>query len=107
VFASSIAELAQALQAKRLSSVELTQGLLARIGQHNPTLNAFITVDAERALADARAADAALARGDAGPLTGVPIAHKDVLVTAGMRSTCASRMLANYVSPYDAHVVAA
>ncbi len=106
MFASSIAELAQALQAKRLSSVELTQGLLERIAQHNPTLNAFITVDAERALADARAADAALARGDAGPLTGVPIAHKDVLVTAGMRSTCASRMLANYVSPYDAHVVA-
>jgi aspartyl-tRNA(Asn)/glutamyl-tRNA(Gln) amidotransferase subunit A len=102
---ASVAALVPALRARRLSSVELAQGLLERIERHNGALNAFITLDVERALADARAADAALARGDAGPLAGVPIAHKDVLVTAGMRSTCGSRMLANYVSPFDAHVV--
>ena len=106
MIAASIAELAQALRARRLSSVELTQGLLERIERYNATLNAFVTIDPQRALADARAADAVLARGDGGPLTGIAIAHKDVLVTAGMRSTCASRMLANYVSPFDAHVVA-
>ena len=106
MIAASIAELAQALRAKRLSSVELTRGLLERIERYNATLNAFVTIDPERALADARAADAVLARGDGGPLTGIAIAHKDVLVTAGMRSTCASRMLENYVSPFDAHVVA-
>ena len=101
-----IAELAEALRAKRLSSVELTQGLLDRIAKFDPVLNAFITVDRERALSDASAADAAIAAGNAGPLAGIPIAHKDILVTAGMRTTCGSRMLANYTSPYDAHVVA-
>jgi aspartyl-tRNA(Asn)/glutamyl-tRNA(Gln) amidotransferase subunit A len=100
-----IAELAEALRAKRLSSVELTQGLLDRIAKLDPVLNAFITVDRERALSDASAADAAIAAGNAGPLAGIPIAHKDILVTAGMRTTCGSRMLANYTSPYDAHVV--
>ncbi len=100
-----IAELAAALRAKRTSSVELTQALLDRIARLDPMLNAFITVDPERALADARAADAALAAGTAGPLAGIPIAHKDILATAGMRTTCGSRMLANYTSPYDAHVV--
>ena len=100
-----IAELAEALRAKRLSSVELTQGLLDRIARLDPVLNAFITVDRERALSDASAADAAIAAGNAGPLGGIPVAHKDILVTAGMRTTCGSRMLANYTSPYDAHVV--
>ena len=80
----TLAELSAALHAGRISSVELTQGLLARIGAHNPALNAFITVDADGALAAAKAADAALAAGTAGPLTGVPIAHKDVLMTAGL-----------------------
>jgi aspartyl-tRNA(Asn)/glutamyl-tRNA(Gln) amidotransferase subunit A len=105
VIDSSIAELSAALAARRLSAVELAQGLLARIAKLEPVLNAFITVDPERALADARAADAALAAGAAGPLTGIPVAHKDILATAGMRTTCGSRMLANYTSPYDAHVV--
>jgi len=104
---ASIAELATALRAKRLSSVELTRGLLGRIAALNPALNAFITVDPDRALADAKAADAAIAAGNAGPLAGIPIAHKDILATAGMRTTCGSRMLANYTSPYDAHVVEA
>jgi len=100
-----IAALGRQLAARELSSVELTQRVLDRIARHNPTLNAFLTVDAEGALAAAKAADAALARGDAGPLTGVPIAHKDVLMTAGMRTTCGSRMLEHFVAPYDAFVV--
>ena len=102
---ASIVEIAAALKARRLSSVELTREVLDRIGRLNPVLNAFITVDPERALADAAAADAAIADGTGGPLTGIPIAHKDILATAGMRTTCGSRMLANYTSPYDAHVV--
>ena len=105
MFAASITELAAALRAKRYSCGELTQALLDRIARVNPVLNAFITVDPERALADAKAADAAIAAGQARPLTGIPIAHKDILATQGMRTTCGSRMLANYVSPFDAHVV--
>ena len=79
--------------------------MLERIARVNPLLNAFITVDSERALADAKAADAAIASGQARPLTGIPIAHKDILATEGMRTTCGSRMLAEYASPFDAHVV--
>jgi aspartyl-tRNA(Asn)/glutamyl-tRNA(Gln) amidotransferase subunit A len=104
MLAGSITEVAAALRAKRYSCVELTQGLLDRIARLNPTLNAFITVDAERALADARAADASIAAGSARPLTGIPIAHKDILATESMRTTCGSRMLADYASPFDAHV---
>jgi len=101
----TIAELSDALHARRVSSVELIAQALARIDAAQPTLNAFITVDAEGALERARSADGELAGGDARPLTGIPIAHKDVLMTAGMRTTCASRMLASFVAPYDAHVV--
>jgi aspartyl-tRNA(Asn)/glutamyl-tRNA(Gln) amidotransferase subunit A len=102
---ASIAELSKALADKRLSSVELTDGLLDRIAQHNPALKAFVTIDAERARADAKMADVARADGRAGPLTGIPIAHKDVLMTTGLKTTCGSRMLENFVAPYDAHVV--
>jgi len=102
----TIGELSEALRARKVSSVELAQETLARIAAAQPSLNAFVTVDADAALEAARAADAALARGDAGPLAGIPIAHKDVLMTAGMRTTCASRMLESFVAPYDAHVVA-
>jgi aspartyl-tRNA(Asn)/glutamyl-tRNA(Gln) amidotransferase subunit A len=105
MLAATLAELAHALHAKRVSSVELTRAALERIAQVNPVLNAFITVDDERALAAARAADARRANGDAGPLAGIPIAHKDVLMTAGLPTTCGSRMLASFVAPYDAHVV--
>ncbi|HSC99739.1 MAG TPA: amidase family protein, partial [Casimicrobiaceae bacterium] len=101
----TIAELSDALHARRVSSVELVVQALARIDAAQPALNAFITVDAEGALERARSADEELASGDARPLTGMPIAHKDVLMTAGMRTTCASRMLASFVAPYDAHVV--
>src|SRR5438477_2494960 len=102
---SSIVELSRSLHAKRLSSVELTQAMLDRIASHNPLLNAFITVDSEGALAAAKEADARIAKGEAGALTGVPIAHKDVLMTAGLRTTCGSRMLENFTAPYDAFVV--
>jgi aspartyl-tRNA(Asn)/glutamyl-tRNA(Gln) amidotransferase subunit A len=102
---STIVELGAALRAKRVSSVELTGALLERVAALEPSLNAFISVDPERALADARSADAALAAGAAGPLTGIAIAHKDILATARMRTTCGSRMLASYESPFDAHVV--
>jgi aspartyl-tRNA(Asn)/glutamyl-tRNA(Gln) amidotransferase subunit A len=105
VIASTIAELSRALRSKKVSSVELTQASLDRIARAQQALNAFVTIDADGALAAARGADAALAKGDAGPLTGIPIAHKDVLMTAGLKTTCGSRMLANFVAPYDAFVV--
>ena len=101
----TIAELSNALRARKISSVELVHGALARVAHAQPALNAFITVDEDGALASARSADAALARGDAQPLTGIPIAHKDVLMTEGLRTTCGSRMLERFVAPYDAHVV--
>ena len=104
---ATLAELATALRERRVSSVELAQQALARIAAVDPALNAFVTVDVEGALAAARAADAALAAGTGGPLTGIPVAHKDVLMTAGLRTTCGSRMLADFVAPYDAHVVSA
>jgi aspartyl-tRNA(Asn)/glutamyl-tRNA(Gln) amidotransferase subunit A len=101
----TVAELASNLQARVVSSVELTRAFLARIERHQGLCNAFITVTAEAALAEAARADARLAAGDSGPLTGVPIAHKDIFCTQGVRTTCGSRMLANFVSPYDATIV--
>ena len=101
----SLSELSAALRDKTLSSVELTEFFLQRIDALNPRLNAFITVDRDGALAAARSADAAIAEGRGGPLAGIPLAHKDVFCTAGIRTTCASKMLADFVSPYDAHVV--
>ena len=101
----SLTELSAALRDKTLSSVELTEFFLQRIDALNPRLNAFITVDHNGALDAARSADAAIAEGRGGPLTGIPLAHKDVFCTAGIRTTCASKMLADFVSPYDAHVV--
>ena len=102
---ATLAELSAALAAKRISSVELTGAFLDRVGKLNPDLNAFITVDRERSLGQARAADASRARGDAGPLAGIPVALKDIYCTKGQRTTCGSRMLEHFVSPYDAHVV--
>ena len=101
----TIAGLCSRLAARELSAVELARDTLARIEALDPRLNAFVTVDAEGALAQAKAADDARAHGKAGPLAGVPIAHKDVLMTAGLRTTCGSRMLSDFVAPYDAHVV--
>ncbi|MGB7500801.1 MAG: Asp-tRNA(Asn)/Glu-tRNA(Gln) amidotransferase subunit GatA, partial [Azonexus sp.] len=94
-----------ALAAKQISSVELTQLFLDRIERLNPALNAFVTVDAEKSLNSARAADARIAAGTAGQLTGIPIAQKDIFCAEGWRTTCGSKMLVNFVSPYDATVI--
>ena len=101
----TLKQLSDALAAGQMSSRELTRDYLARIDALNPQLNAFITVDHDGALAAAAAADAARAAGQAGALTGVPFAHKDVFVTEGLLTTCGSKMLGNFVGPYDAHVV--
>jgi aspartyl-tRNA(Asn)/glutamyl-tRNA(Gln) amidotransferase subunit A len=101
----SLKTLAQALADKEISSVELTQLYLDRIARLNPQLNAFITVDVEKSLAQARAADARLAAGKSAPLTGIPLAQKDIFCAKGWRTTCGSRMLDNFVSPYDATVI--
>jgi len=101
----SVSELSAALAAKKVSSAELTRAFLERIGKLNGELNAFITVDAAGAIARAGKADERRARGDAGPLTGIPLAYKDIYCTKGVLTTCGSKMLENFVSPYDAHVV--
>jgi aspartyl-tRNA(Asn)/glutamyl-tRNA(Gln) amidotransferase subunit A len=101
----TVAELSRSLHAREFSSVELTRHLLSRIESLDGGLNSFITVTAEGALASAAEADERLARGEAGPLTGIPIAHKDIFCTDGIRTSCGSRMLDNFVSPYDATVV--
>ena len=102
---ASIADLAEGLRTRTFSSRELTQAYLDRIQRLDGQLNSFITVTAEQALAQAEAADAQLANGSAGPLTGIPIAHKDLFCTQGVRTSCGSRMLDNFVAPYDATVV--
>ncbi|MFN2309585.1 MAG: Asp-tRNA(Asn)/Glu-tRNA(Gln) amidotransferase subunit GatA [Gammaproteobacteria bacterium] len=102
----TIAELAEGLRAKAFSSEELTQDCLARIERFNPGLNCFVTVTAEAALAQARAADARIAGGETGPLLGVPYAHKDIFCTDGVRTSCGSKMLDNFIAPYDATVTA-
>ncbi|HET9391840.1 MAG TPA: Asp-tRNA(Asn)/Glu-tRNA(Gln) amidotransferase subunit GatA [Steroidobacteraceae bacterium] len=102
----TLAQLAKGLRAREFSSVELARAFLERMEASQPALNAFITVMREQALADAQAADRELASGATRPLTGLPIVHKDLFCTAGVRTTCGSRMLDNFVSPYDATVVA-
>jgi aspartyl-tRNA(Asn)/glutamyl-tRNA(Gln) amidotransferase subunit A len=102
---ASLAELADALAAKKVTSVELTERYLARIDRHQGALNAFVTVDRERSLAQAREADARLARGERTSLLGIPVAHKDIFCARGWLTTCASKILSNFVAPYDAHVI--
>ena len=101
----TLTELAAGLRAGDFSSEELTRACLERIAAHDGQLNTFITVDEEQALAQAREADRRLAAGEAGPLTGIPVAQKDIFCTDGMLTTCASRMLENFVAPYSATVV--
>jgi aspartyl-tRNA(Asn)/glutamyl-tRNA(Gln) amidotransferase subunit A len=101
----TIAELSRALESGEVSSVELAGAMLDRAEARNADLNCFITVTREAALEQARAADKARADGQAGPLTGVPFAHKDIFCTDGVRTSCGSRMLDNFVAPYDATVV--
>ena len=102
---SSLKQLTAALAERKVSAVELAGLFLDRIEQRNPTLNAFITTDRDRTLAMARAADERRAKGERGALLGIPLAHKDIFCTEGWLTTCGSKMLANFVSPYDAHVV--
>ncbi len=101
----TLAQMARALRAGEFSARELTTALLARIERFDPDLNAFISVTAEQALERSTAADEAIAAGDAKPLTGLPIAHKDIFCTQGVKTSCGSLMLDNFVSPYDATVV--
>jgi len=102
---ASLQELRRQLDARAFSSVELTQAFLDRIARLNPVLNAFITVDPEKSLAQARAADRRIAQGDSAPLTGIPVAHKDIFCATGWKTTCGSKMLDSFVAPYDATVI--
>ena len=101
----SLTELAAGLESGDFSSVELTQSLLDRVARHDEALNAFVTVTGEQALAAAAKADADRASGHAGVLNGLPIIHKDIFCTRGVKTTCGSRMLDNFISPYDATIV--
>ncbi len=101
----SLTELSAGLKTGDFSSVELTQHFLDRISQYDDTLNSFITVTPEHALAGAKSADEKIASGDAGALTGIPIAYKDLFCTDGVKTTCASKMLDNFIAPYNATVV--
>ena len=101
----SVTELAAGLRSGEFSSVELVEHYLERIERLDGELNSFITVTAEQAIEQARAADARIAAGDAGPVTGIPIAHKDIYCTNGVKTSCGSRMLDNFTAPYDANVV--
>ena len=101
----TLAELHAGLAARDFSAVELTDAFLERIAGAGESLNAFITITADQAREHAARADAAIADGSAGPLAGLPIVHKDLFCTRDVRTTCASRILENFVSPYDAAVV--
>jgi aspartyl-tRNA(Asn)/glutamyl-tRNA(Gln) amidotransferase subunit A len=102
----SISQLAPLLTTREVSPVEVAEACLARLADRGRDLNAFITVDEAGALAQARAAEARLARGGGAPLTGMPLALKDVLATQGLKTTCASRILENFIPPFDATAVA-
>ena len=102
---SGLAQIARALADGSISSVELTQDYLARIHAENADLNAYVTICDDMALAQAKAADAQRQAGNAEGFTGIPIAHKDLFCTVGVRTSCGSRMLDNFISPYDATVV--
>ena len=101
----SLKDLSAGLAAKKFSSRELTQHYLARIAERDGALNSFVTVTPEIALAQADAADARLAQGEGGVLTGIPLAQKDIFCTEGVRTACGSRMLDKFISPYDATIV--
>ncbi len=102
----TVKSLSAKLAAGSVSAVELAQDYLARIRAVNPVLNAFVELNEERTLADARAADALRAEGRAGVLTGVPIAHKDIFCQTGWHARCGSKMLESFAAPYDATLIA-
>lgn len=102
----SLSELSQGLVSGEFSSEELTKHYLERIQRFDASLNAFVTVTADQALGEARQADQQRKDGAAGPLTGIPLLHKDIFCTSGVKTSCGSKMLDNFVAPYDAAVVA-
>lgn len=102
LYEQTIHDLQGQLQARQVSSVEITSSFLNRIESTDPSINAFITVTKGQALLDAAAADQRIATGDCAPLTGIPVALKDIFLTEGVRTTCASKILDNFVAPYDA-----
>lgn len=104
MFEQSISTLAQQLRNKDISSVELTRLFLARIAKLDPQLNSYITVSEQRALEQAAAADELLQSGNGTSLTGIPIAHKDLFCTEGTLTTCGSKMLNNFIPPYESTV---
>ena len=101
----SLKEISQALEGKKFTSVELTQFFLNRVKKHNPSLNAFITVDEGKSLAMAEKADQLIQSGKKSILTGIPIAQKDIFCADGWKTTCGSKMLDNFISPYDSTVI--
>jgi len=103
--ALSLRELAAGLRAKQFSSQELTRHFLRRIEAHDQKLNSFVTVCADSALKEAAAADARIAKGEAGALLGIPLAQKDIFCTRGVRTACGSKMLDKFIAPYDATIV--
>jgi aspartyl-tRNA(Asn)/glutamyl-tRNA(Gln) amidotransferase subunit A len=100
----TLVELSADMQKGNLSSVELTRACLQRVSKYDGELNSFVTVVEEQALAAAQAADERIKTGNAGPLTGIPFAHKDIFCTRGVQTSCGSRMLDNFIAPYDATV---
>ena len=101
----SLKEISQALEKKKFTSVELTHFFLNRVKKHNPSLNAFITVDEGKSLAMAEKADQLIQSGKKSTLTGIPIAQKDIFCVDGWKTTCGSKMLDNFISPYDSTVI--
>ena len=101
----SLAELSASLQKGEFNSVELTQHYLDRIKTHNDDINAYITICEDTALAQAKVADESLQQKSASKLTGIPLAHKDIFCTQGIRTSCGSKMLDNFIAPYNATVV--
>jgi aspartyl-tRNA(Asn)/glutamyl-tRNA(Gln) amidotransferase subunit A len=101
----SLKSLSQMLASKAISSVEMTQTFLDRIRQYNPEINAYITIDADKSLAQAKEADLRIANGTATTLTGIPLAQKDIFCAKDWKTTCGSKMLENFIAPYDAHVI--
>ena len=104
MYDKTIAEQSRALAKGEISSVELTQSYLQRIKQFNSDLNSYITVTDELALEQAKTADAMIAKEQGCTMTGIPIAHKDLFCTEGVRTTCGSRMLDNFIAPYESTV---
>jgi len=97
--------LSNMLTNQQISSVEMTQEFLNRIRKLNPQINAYIALDEPKTLAQAKAADVIIAKGEAQALTGIPIAQKDIFCAKGWKTTCGSKMLANFIAPYDAQVI--